>query len=86
MTARTALQDAQVNARRDAMLARTLPKGTAKSGASSGSLQVAVAKGAPRQITVYLVPLTSSGTRTEASRILANATRAFPEDISMNGV
>ncbi|KAJ7768664.1 hypothetical protein DFH07DRAFT_938396 [Mycena maculata] len=45
-----------------------------------------VAKGAPRQITVYLVPMTTSGARTEASRILANATRSFPEDIPMTNV
>ena len=50
----------------------------------SPSLQVAVAKGAPRQSTIYLVP-TSNGTRTDTSRILANATRTFPEDIPMNG-
>lgn len=79
------VQELQADARRNAMIARTLPKGTAKSGAGSGSLQAAVAKGTPRQINVYLVPVVSTGTRTEASRILANATRAFPEDILMNG-
>lgn len=80
------IQDYQAEARRLAMLARTLPKGGAKAAPNgSPSLQTAAAKGVPRQINVYLVPMTSNGTRTEASRILANATRSFPEDIAMNG-
>ncbi|KAJ7183810.1 kinase-like domain-containing protein [Mycena filopes] len=78
------IQDIQANARRLAMQARTLPKGGAKAAPTgSPSLQAAAAKGVPRQINVYLVPMTSNGTRTEAARILANATRSFPEDISM---
>ncbi|KAJ7785382.1 hypothetical protein B0H14DRAFT_2630596 [Mycena olivaceomarginata] len=79
------VQEFQADARRNAMLARTLPKGTSKSSTGSASLLAAVAKGAPRQITIYIVPLTSTGSRTEASRILANATQAFPEDIPMTG-
>lgn len=79
------VQEFQADARRNAMLARTLPKGASKSSTGSASLLAAVAKGAPRQITIYIVPLTSTGSRTEASRILANATRAFPEDIPMTG-
>ncbi|KAJ7145061.1 kinase-like domain-containing protein [Mycena crocata] len=79
------IQDLQANARRMAMQARTLPKGGAKAAPTgSPSLQAAAAKGIPRQINVYLVPMTSNGTRTEAARILANATRSFPEDISMS--
>ncbi|KAJ7439539.1 kinase-like domain-containing protein [Mycena galericulata] len=77
------LQDLQAESRRNAMLARTLPKGASKTPGSSALLHAAVAKGAPRQIAVYLVPMTTSGVRTEASRILANATRSFPEDIPM---
>jgi hypothetical protein len=67
------------------MVARTLQKGAQKPTTGSLSLQAAAAKGSARQITVYLVPMTSNGTRTDASRILANATRTFPEDILMNG-
>ncbi|KAJ7501391.1 hypothetical protein B0H11DRAFT_2224753 [Mycena galericulata] len=73
----------QAGSRRNAMLARTLPKGASKTPGSSALLHAVVAKGAPRQIAVYLVPMTTSGARTEASRILANATRSFPEDIPM---
>jgi hypothetical protein len=79
------LQELQAEHRRNAMQARTLQKAAFKQTAGSGSLQVAVAKGASRQITVYLAPMTSSGTRTEASRILANATRSFPENMPMTG-
>jgi hypothetical protein len=79
------LEQIQAETRRNAMAARTLQKGLQKPTTGSPSLQAAVAKGAPRQITVYLVPITSNGTRTDASRILANATRTFPEDIQMNG-
>ncbi|KAJ7922638.1 hypothetical protein B0H13DRAFT_1865652 [Mycena leptocephala] len=83
-TATRSLQELQADARRNAMQARTLPKGGgARASTASSSLQVAVAKGALRQITIYLVPMTSKGTRTEASRILANATRSLPEDITM---
>ncbi|KAJ6583713.1 hypothetical protein B0H10DRAFT_2234752 [Mycena sp. CBHHK59/15] len=39
-----------------------------------------------RQITIYLVPVTPEGTRTEAAKILANATRSFPEDMAMKDV
>ncbi|KAJ7261621.1 kinase-like domain-containing protein [Mycena rebaudengoi] len=77
------IQQLQAEARRHSMLARTLPKGASKSSAGSASLQAAVAKGALRNITIYLVPVTSNGTRTEASRMLANATRSFPEDMLM---
>jgi hypothetical protein len=79
------LQEIQAETRRNAMVARTLKKGAQKPTTGSLSLQAAVAKGSARQITVYLVPMTSNGTRTDASRILANATRTFPEDILMNG-
>ncbi|KAJ7501191.1 kinase-like domain-containing protein, partial [Mycena galericulata] len=78
------LQDLQAEARRNAMQARTLQKGGSKAPVGSASLQVAIAKGVSRQITVYLVPMTSSSTRTEASRILANASRSFPEDLPMS--
>jgi hypothetical protein len=67
------------------MAARTLQKGAQKPTTGSPALQVAIAKGTFRQITVYLVPATSNGNRTDASRILANATRTFPEDTPMNG-
>ncbi|KAJ6602926.1 hypothetical protein B0H10DRAFT_1958066 [Mycena sp. CBHHK59/15] len=77
------LQGLQAEARRNAMMARTLQKGASKTPAVSASLQVATAKRTPRQITVYLVPITSGGTRTEVSRILANATRSFPDDMPM---
>ncbi|KAJ6560014.1 hypothetical protein B0H19DRAFT_1234426 [Mycena capillaripes] len=60
------LQDIQAEARRDAMRARTLQNSGSRTPASSSSLQVAVAKGTSRQITVYLVPVTSSGSRTDA--------------------
>ncbi|KAJ7105542.1 hypothetical protein C8R44DRAFT_886492 [Mycena epipterygia] len=76
------LQDLQTQARRDAMAARTLHKSGSKALTGSGSLQAAVAKGTARQITLYLVPMTSSGSRTDATRILANATRSFPEDMT----
>jgi hypothetical protein len=79
------IQELQAEMRQNAMQAQTLHKGGAKTSTGSGSLQIAVAKGAPRQITVYLVPMTSTGTRTDASRILPNATRAFPEDMPMAG-
>jgi hypothetical protein len=79
------IQELQAEARRNAMTARTLQKSASKQSAGSGSLQVAAAKGVSRQIAVYLVPMTSTGTRTEASRILANATRLFPEDMLMAG-
>ncbi|KAJ6611721.1 kinase-like domain-containing protein, partial [Mycena sp. CBHHK59/15] len=78
------LQEIQAETCCNAMVARTLQKGVQKPTTGSPSLQAAVAKGAPRQITVYLVPMTSNGTRTDTSRILANATRTFPEDIPMN--
>ncbi|KAJ7660416.1 hypothetical protein DFH06DRAFT_1130305 [Mycena polygramma] len=77
------VQDLQAEARRNAMVARTLPKGASKAPGVSASLQAATAKGTPRQITVYLVPVTSGATRTDASRVLANTTRSFPEDIPM---
>ncbi|KAJ7239532.1 kinase-like domain-containing protein [Mycena rebaudengoi] len=80
------IQELQAEARRNAMTARTLQKSASKQSAGSGSLQVAAAKGVSRQIAVYLVPMTSTGTRTEASRILANATRLFPEDMLMADV
>lgn len=80
------LQELQAEARRNEMQARTLQKSGAKTPATgSASFQVAIVKGAPRQITVYLAPMTSNGSRTEASKILANATRAFLEDIAMTG-
>ncbi|KAJ7460344.1 hypothetical protein B0H11DRAFT_2058208 [Mycena galericulata] len=50
------LQDFQAESRRNARLARTLPKGASKTPGSSALLHAAVAKGAPRQIAVYLVP------------------------------
>ncbi|KAJ6617370.1 hypothetical protein B0H10DRAFT_1878500 [Mycena sp. CBHHK59/15] len=78
------LQEIQAETRRNAMAARTLQKAAQKPTTGSLSLHAAVAKGAPRQITIYLVPMTSNGTRTDTSRILANATRTFPEDIPMN--
>ncbi|KAJ7768617.1 kinase-like domain-containing protein [Mycena maculata] len=78
------IQELQAEARRNAMQARTLQKGGSKApAAGSASLQAAMAKGASRQITIYLVPMASNGARTEASRILANASRAFPEDMTM---
>ncbi|KAJ6600645.1 hypothetical protein B0H10DRAFT_1958769 [Mycena sp. CBHHK59/15] len=79
------VQELQADARRNAMLARTLQKSKTPTTCSA-SLQVAVAKGAPRQITIYLVPVTPEGTRTEAAKILANATRSFPEDMAMKDV
>lgn len=79
------LQHLQADARRNAMLARTLPKGASKIPGSSASLQAAAAKGTPRQITIYLVPMTAGGTRTEAARILANITRTIPEDMLVHG-
>ena len=78
------VQELQADARRNAMQARTLQKSKTPA-TGSVSLQVAVAKGAPRQITIYLVPMTPEGSRTEASKILANATRSFPEDMAMKG-
>ncbi|KAJ7658238.1 hypothetical protein DFH06DRAFT_1327527 [Mycena polygramma] len=81
-TSMRTLQEIQAETRRNAMAARTLSKGGPK--LTTGS-QAAAAKGVPRQITLYLVPMTSNGTRTDASRILANATRTFPEDIAMTG-
>ncbi|KAJ7340570.1 hypothetical protein DFH08DRAFT_811787 [Mycena albidolilacea] len=77
------LHELQAEACRNAMQARTLQKGGSKGSSGSLSLQAAAAKGASRQITVYLVPMTSTGTRTEASQILANVTRSFPEDVLM---
>ncbi|KAK7013006.1 kinase-like domain-containing protein [Favolaschia claudopus] len=77
------LQDLQAENRRNAMSARTLHKGSQKTSGAASSVIVGVAKGAPRQITVYLAPGTAN-TRTDASRILGNATRSFPEDIAMN--
>jgi hypothetical protein len=71
------LHELQAEARRNAMQARTLQKG--------GSRVLPAPKGTSRQITVYLVPMTSTGIHTEASRILANATRSFPEDVLMTG-
>ncbi|KAJ6617722.1 hypothetical protein B0H10DRAFT_2218262 [Mycena sp. CBHHK59/15] len=79
------VQELQADARRNAMLARTLQKSKTPATCSA-SLQVAVAKGAPHQITIYLVPVTPEGTRTEAAKILANATRSFPEDMAMKDV
>ncbi|KAJ7762670.1 hypothetical protein B0H16DRAFT_1455696 [Mycena metata] len=69
--------------RQNAVEARTLQKGGVKAPTGSGSLKVAAAKGVSRQIQIYLVPMTSTGTRTEAARILANATRKFPDTVSM---
>ncbi|KAJ6555509.1 hypothetical protein B0H10DRAFT_1967749 [Mycena sp. CBHHK59/15] len=51
------VQELQADARRNAMLARTLQKSKTPATCSA-SLQVAVAKGAPHQITIYLVPVT----------------------------
>ncbi|KAK7029999.1 hypothetical protein R3P38DRAFT_3188934 [Favolaschia claudopus] len=64
--------------------ARTLQKGSHKSSGGTLSAPIGNAKGMARQITVYLVPATSN-TRTDASRMLGNATRAFPEDTPMEG-
>jgi hypothetical protein len=79
------LHELQAEARRNAMQARTLQRGGYKGSSGSLSLQAAAAKGTSRQITVYLVPMTSTGTCTEASQILSNATRSFPEDVLMTG-
>ncbi|KAK7014510.1 kinase-like domain-containing protein [Favolaschia claudopus] len=67
------------------MFARTLQKGSLKSSGGTLSAPIGNAKGMARQITVYLVPATSN-TRTDASRMLGNATRAFPEDTPMEDV
>ncbi|KAK7035081.1 kinase-like domain-containing protein [Favolaschia claudopus] len=74
------IERVQADARRAAMLARTLHKGSQKSGSS---VPVGTAKGVPRQISVYLAPATSAA-RTDASRMLSNATRSFPEDVLMD--
>ncbi|KAJ6510988.1 kinase-like domain-containing protein [Mycena sanguinolenta] len=80
------LQEHQADARQNAMLACTLHKCAQKPATTgSGSPQTGIARG-PRQISVYLVPIASTGMRTEASRILANATRSFPEDMLMTDV
>ncbi|KAK7037012.1 kinase-like domain-containing protein [Favolaschia claudopus] len=67
------------------MFARTLQKGSHKSSGGTLSAPIGNAKGMARQITVYLVPATSN-TRIDASRMLGNATRAFPEDTPMEDV
>ncbi|KAJ7109627.1 kinase-like domain-containing protein [Mycena crocata] len=79
------LQTLQAENCRNAMVARTLQKGTGSRTPAPGSAphQAGIAKGASRQITVYLVPMTSNGNRIEAPKILAGASRAFPEDMTM---
>ncbi|KAJ7474554.1 kinase-like domain-containing protein [Mycena galericulata] len=79
------VQQLQAENRRNAMAARMLLKAPSKTPGNA-SLQVAAAKGTSRQITVYLVPMSSNGARTEAAKILVNASRGFPEDTPMSDV